>query len=383
MLKKLIFGLLLVLHITLTFSQDKKKFLTLEGYISSVQSAIFDSISGNILYENLIHNRINLKCYINKNITCAAEFRNRLLNSPIVRMGFNYRDMNGIDQGWADLSWNIIDEQSVFLNTKIDRLWIDFNYDKFQARIGRQRINWGQTLIWNPNDIFNSYSFFDIDYIERPGSDAVRLQYFTGYSSVFEVAVKTDINRNVTAASLYRFNKWGYDIQFIAGYANSEDIVAGAGWSGAIGSVSFRGEATWFQPSKKKTTNERKGIFTIGLDKVLKDNSSAQVQLLYCNDPNELTDFNNLYSGSLSTRDMAFSKFSALGQFTYAVTPLLNVSASGIWFPSLNGYFAGPSIDYSIAENFDFSLFWQHFGSSMSDTKMKVNLVFLKTKLSF
>ena len=46
----------------------------------------------------------------------------------------------------------------------------------------------------------------------------------------------------------YRFNKWGYDIQFLAGYSNSSDIVAGAGWSGSIGSVSFRGEASWFQP---------------------------------------------------------------------------------------------------------------------------------------
>ena len=95
--------------------------------------------------------------------------------------------MIGSDQGFVDLSWNILNEQSFFLNTTIDRLWVDLNYGKFQARIGRQRINWGQTLVWNPNDIFNAYSFFDFDYIERPGSDAVRLQYYPGSSSALKL----------------------------------------------------------------------------------------------------------------------------------------------------------------------------------------------------
>ncbi len=153
------------------------------------------------------------------------------------------------DQGWVDMSWNILNEQSFFLNTTIDRLWADFNYGKFQARVGRQRINWGQTLVWNPNDVFNSYSFFDFDYVERPGSDAIRLQYYPGSSSAMELAVKADYRDHITASALYRFNKWGYDIQFLAGYVNSEDLMAGAGWSGAIGSVSFRGEASWFQPA--------------------------------------------------------------------------------------------------------------------------------------
>ena len=90
------------------------------------------------------------------------------------------------------MSWNILTEKSFFLNTTIDRLWVDFNYGKLQVRAGRQRINWGQTLIWNPNDIFNAYSFFDFDYIERPGSDAVRVQYYPGSSSSVEAAVKVN-----------------------------------------------------------------------------------------------------------------------------------------------------------------------------------------------
>jgi hypothetical protein len=384
MIRNLIFILLLVLITTCpALTQEKPKTLVLNGYLSTMQSVMFDSLSGPFVNDNLLHNRLNLKGYINDHITFAAEFRNRLFTGDMVRSGRSYSEMIGSDQGWVDLSWNILNEPSFFLNTTIDRLWVDFNYGKIQARIGRQRINWGQTLVWNPNDIFNAYSFFDFDYVERPGSDAVRLQYYPSFSSAIELALKADYKDHITTAALYRFNKWGYDIQFLAGYVNNEDLVAGAGWSGAIGSISFRGEASWFQPARKFSDTTGTGLFTIGFDKVFKNNSTAQMQVMYCNNPADLTDFTSLYSGNMSTRDLAYSKLSAFGQFSYPVTPLLNVSLSAMWFPDLKGYFAGPSLDYSLAENIDCSLFWQHFDSKINDNRIRINIGFLRVKYSF
>lgn len=364
-------------------AQEKEKKITLNGYVSTMQSVMFDSLSGSFLNDNLIHNRLNFKGYIDENITFAAEFRNRLFTGDMVRAGRSYSENTASDPGWVDLSWNILNEQSFFLNTTIDRIWLDLNYGKFQARIGRQRINWGQTLVWNPNDIFNAYSFFDFDYGERPGSDAIRLQYFTGSSSAFELAVKADYHENITAAALYRFNKYGYDLQLLAGYVNSEDLVAGAGWSGAIGSVSFRGEASWFQPSERFSDTTGTGLFTIGFDKIFKNNSMAQAQVMYCNNPLDISGFSTLYSGNMSTKDLAFSRFSAFGQYSYPVTPLLNASVSAMWFPDLRGYFAGPSLDYSVAENLDFSLFWQHFESKIGFDRTRINIGFLRVKFSF
>lgn len=364
-------------------AQGKSDRLTLNGYVSTMQSVMFDSLSGPFVNDNLIHNRLNLKGFLNENITFAAEFRNRLFTGDMVRAGRSYSEMTASDPGWVDLSWNLLNEQSFFFNTTIDRIWMDFNYGKFQARVGRQRINWGQTLVWNPNDIFNAYSFFDFDYVERPGSDAIRLQYYPGSSSAIELAVKADYNDNITAAALYRFNKWGYDIQLLAGYVNSEDIVAGAGWSGAIGSVSFRGEASWFQPSEKFSDTTGTGLFTTGFDKIFKNNSMAQFQVMYCNNPMDISGFSTLYSGNMSTKDLAFSRFSAFGQFSYPVTPLLNASVSAMWFPDLKGYFAGPSLDYSVAENVDITVFWQHFDSRINNDKTRINIGFLRVKFSF
>jgi len=372
-----------------TFTQDKTRFLTLDGYISTMQSVMFDSLSGPFIVDNLIHNRLNFKGYVNENITFAAEFRNRLFTGDMVRSLPSYSEMIADDQGWVDMSWNILNEQSFFLNTTIDRLWVDFNYGKFQARVGRQRINWGQTLIWNPNDVFNSYSFFDFDYIERPGSDAIRLQYYPGYSSSIEFAIKADYNDNITASGLYRFNKWGYDIQFLAGYVESEDLMAGLGWSGAIGSVSFRGEASWFrtlhyfQDSTQSDNSAGTGILTFGFDKTFKNNSMAQAQVMFCNNPVNPGSFSEFYYGNLSAKELAFSEFTAFGQFTWPVTPLFNLSLSAMWFPDLHGYYAGPSLEFSISENVDLSLYWQHFDSKTATSAEKINLGFLRVKISY
>jgi len=383
-LKKIVTALVLLIFAwPALFPQEKTKPIALDGYVSTLQSAMFDSISGPVIFDNIIHNRLNFKAYAGKYITIAAEIRNRLFTGDMAKTGKSYSEIIGTDQGWADMSWNILTEKSFFLNTTIDRLWVDFNYGKLQVRAGRQRINWGQTLVWNPNDIFNAYSFFDFDYIERPGSDAVRVQYYPGSSSSVEAAVKVNSVNKITAAGLWRFNKWGYDIQILGGYSNGSDLVAGAGWSGSIGSMSFRGEGSWFHPAKGFSDTSGTVIITAGLEKVFSDNSTAQIQLMYCNNPLKLDNFASFYSGNLSAKDLAFSKFTAFGQFTWAITPLLNAGISAMWFPGLKGYFAGPSIDYSLAENLDFSLIWQHFRSIIGGSPANINIAFLRIKLSF
>jgi hypothetical protein len=367
----------------LLFSQNGEKFLSLRGYVSNMQSVMFDSLSGKFINDNLIHNRLNLEGSIGSSIKFAAGLRNRLFTGDMLRLIPAYPEMIADDEGWADLSWNLLNEQSFFLNTTIDRLWVDFNFGKFQARVGRQRINWGQTLVWNPNDIFNAYSFFDFDYPERPGSDAVRLQFYPGSSSAIEFVVKADYDNKITAAGMYRFNLWEYDFQFLGGYYNGKDLVAGAGWSGSIGSVSFRGEASWFSSAENSPDTKGTGLFTTGLDKVFKNNSMAQVQVMLCNNPQKLYQFSSFYFGRMSAKSLAFSKFTAFGQYSYPVTPLFTLTASGMWFPDLKGNFCGLSLDYSLAENLDFSIIYQHFSGTTGSIKSDTNMGFLRIKFSF
>jgi hypothetical protein len=383
MIKRFIIVLFLALSCKNLFSQEKAQKVVLNGYLSTMMSSMFDTLSGPFINDNLIHNRLNFKGYVSEKVTMALELRNRLFIGDMARAGNAYSTLIGMDQGLADMSWNILNERSFFFNTTVDRLWFDFSLNKIQATIGRQRINWGQALIWNPNDIFNAYSYFDFDYAERPGSDAVRIQFYPKPSSVLEVAVKGDHNNNVTAAALYRFNKWAYDIQFLGGIFNSDELVAGTGWSGAFGSTSFRGEASWFKPLKGSAGNGGTGMFTMGLDRSFKNNSLAQVQVLLCNKPAEFEKFGTLYSGNITVRELAFSKFSAFGSYSYPITPLFTVTASSMWFPDLKGYFSGVSADYSVAQNVDFTLLWQHFKGKISSEPTRINILFLRFKMSF
>ena len=95
MKRNLIIILSFILVLTGTvLSQEKPKFLTLNGYLSTMQSVMFDSLSGPFVNDNLIHNRLNFKGYVNDNITFAAEFRNRLFTGDMVRSGRSYSEID-------------------------------------------------------------------------------------------------------------------------------------------------------------------------------------------------------------------------------------------------------------------------------------------------
>ncbi|MBN2813470.1 MAG: hypothetical protein JXQ80_05295 [Bacteroidales bacterium] len=382
-MQKILSGMLLGWFITWSLFAQEPRAVTMGGYVTALQSAMFDSLSGPFVNENVIHNRLNIEAVISPKLTAAAGIRNRLFTGDRVRMDDVYAGMIGRDDGWADMSWNLAEEQSLLLNTTIDRLSLNLNLGSAAITLGRQRINWGQTVVWNPNDIFNAYSFFDVDYMERPGSDALRIEYFPTASSTVELAVKANHDNNITAAALFRFNKWGYDIQFLGGLVNSNDVVLGAGWSGAISSFAFRGEISWFEPYRHRNIEKSSVLATLGTEKVFSDKFMAQLQFMYCNEPVDWANDQFFHSGSLDAKELAFSTFSAFGQFTWTLTPLLNVSASAMWFPDLSGYYAGPSLNYSLAENIDFSLLWQHVDAEMTDQRMRMNLGFLKLTYHF
>ena len=68
-------GILSILLLTreTVSSQEHARHLSFNGYLSTMQSVMFDSVSGVFANENLIHNRLNFNGYLNENITFAAE----------------------------------------------------------------------------------------------------------------------------------------------------------------------------------------------------------------------------------------------------------------------------------------------------------------------
>ena len=67
----------IIINCSILFSQEKQNPISLNGYVTTMQSVIFDSLSGKFLNDNLLHNRLNFKANIKGHLTFAAEFRDR------------------------------------------------------------------------------------------------------------------------------------------------------------------------------------------------------------------------------------------------------------------------------------------------------------------
>ncbi|MGC1390735.1 MAG: hypothetical protein WA816_06835 [Bacteroidales bacterium] len=383
---RLVFILLILFPVSMAGQDTIPARWSLNGYITNMQSFMFQRLIDNWTIDNLIHNRLNFRWDSKTdNFKAVLEMRNRLIIGESVSTIPGYAKMIDTDNGFFKLSDNLSKGNSYLLNSKIDRVYIDYTKNKFQLTIGRQRINWGQCFTWNPNDLFNAYSFFDFDYVEKPGSDAIRLQYYTSNTSAFEFAVKADNNKKVTSAFLYHFNKWNYDIQFLGGILNEQDFVIGTGWSGNIKGASFRGEISYFQPKHNFADTTGILVVSLGTDYTFKNSFTLQFEVLYNqNRSSGVTNFVDFYNESLSAKNLSFTKVTFMLQGSYPITPLLNVSLAGMYFPKLNGLFLGPSFTYSLTNNIDFSIISQSFaGQLVKGQTEHFNFGFLRLKWNF
>lgn len=341
----------------------KDKF-RLYGYVKDLRSASFASDINQLTTDNLYHNRLNFRAYITPKITLALEARNRLFYGETVKSIPNYGAIPDADNGLVDLSWNWLDEQAVVGNTTLDRAWVQFANDKWDIRLGRQRINWGINTIWNPNDLFNTYNFVDFDYEERPGSDALRVTYFSGPLSSIEVAIKPSQHDSTwVGAMMYKFNKWNYDIQLLGGWYN-QDYALGVGWAGNIKLAGFKGEATYFHP--QNNISDTTGVLSasIAFDYIFTNQLYLSGGLLY--NSGGVYDTENpaavsIFTAPISAKNLMPMKLTALVTAGYPISPLLSANATILYAPGVNAVFAMPSLTYSIAKNWDLNLLGQTF----------------------
>ncbi len=378
---------LLPLNLSLgLYAQDNASPFELKGYLTNMQSVMFEKPGKDWVLDNLFHNRLNFFWYGGEHFSGSVQFRNRLMYGESLGLISGYPDAIDGDIGWVDLSLNLLSGESYVLNSSVDRIWFQYSTEGFTATAGRQRINWGQTFVWNVNDIFNAYSYFDFDYEERPGSDALRLQFYPNYTSTIELAAKVDSTSKITAAALYRFNVFSYDVQFLFGLLQQEDYVGGLGWSGNIGGAGFRGEASYFHPVRNFRDTTGTFMFSVGMEYVFTNTLMIQGEYLYSNHPLGLgDDFQDLYSGTLSVKQLAFTNHTLFASGSYQITPLLTASLAGMYFPEMKGYFFGPNLGYNVLENVDLAFFFQYFNYETKDpvSRQYINLLFLRLKWNF
>ena len=369
-------------------AQDSVKVskVTVNGYVEDMQSFIFKDFKSAWTNSNLIYNRINFKWLISPSFTASLEFRNRFLYGNMLSRFPEYKNTFDYDNGIISLSANWFKGKNYLFNTSADRLWLQYSNSKLQITAGRQRINWGQNLVWNPNDIFNTYSYFDFDYEEKPGSDAVRMQYYLTSTSVVELAAKVNKQKKTTLAALYRFNKWKYDIQLIAGMVDQSDSMIGTGWSGQLGKGGFTGEASYFRSLSHFMDSKSIFLASAGYNYTFRNSLLIQVEALYNGNKNstDIFSIDQLTSSNLSAKNLFLPDFSLFCSASYPITPLVNCSLAGIGNPQSKLYFIIPNLTISLSNNLGLSFIGQILRYTEKDIfRQDLNFVYVRLKQSF
>lgn len=374
--------------------QGQAQNFTVDGYLKDMQT-VWKAKDVTLISNNLIHNRLNINWFAGESLTFHAGMRNRLTWGDFLKMGdmldpsmnFKYSEIMKEDNGYLNLSWNVIDHSPDFiLNTTLDRLYMDYTSGKWQITLGRQRINWGVNLVWNPNDIFNAFSYFDFDYEERPGVDALRVQYYTSYASSVELVYQfEDSFDNMSMAGLWRFNALNYDFQVLSGKMRN-DLVLGGGWSGDIKGAGFRGEGTYFHNPDSTGKPARQFVGSVSLDYMFSNSLYIHGAMLY-NSKGRTGSFGNinyLLNTDLSPKTLSFARWSLFGQVSYPLSPILNADIACIANPLDGSFFLSPSLRWNMAQNVDLFLVGQFFdGTSDAEFGGIGHLINIRFKYSF
>ncbi|MEO1655410.1 MAG: hypothetical protein AAFU64_17845, partial [Bacteroidota bacterium] len=264
----------------------------------------------------------------------------------------------------------------------IDRAFLTYNRDKWELSLGRQRINWGKTYIWNPNDLFNTYSYLDFDYEERPGTDAIRFQYFLGYASGFELAYapRGSFEESVLAG-LWKFNKWNYDFQVLFGNFNDE-LTVGFGWAGDLWGIGYKGELGYFIPRGQNQSNFLNA--SISLDYAFPNSLYLQAEFLWNGNWQDDANPAILFVEPLPANNLFPGKAVLFTGLTYQLHPLISTSLSSIMAPGENLYIIVPGLTFSLRNNLDLLLTSQILRSKeLEQVSPNTYLVFARLKWSF
>jgi len=381
---------------TLLHAQEKRpKKAFVNGYVKEMIS--LNDLRDSTLVDNLIHNRLNFRWYPTDDLRVYGALRSRLFIGKTTKLlGNDFVDFIEYDTYFFDLSWTIYNEGAFMLHTMIDRLYLEWIHNDISLKVGRQRSNWGINTVWNPNDIFNAYSYFDFDYEERPGTDAIRLEYYTGINSSIDIAVSLPAetigldgrnSNTLSAALMYKTNHWNYDFQFLSGYSR-ENWVLGAGWAGNLGSASLKGEMSYFLPVEETEFDPKAFVGTISIDHSIKNLSYNGSYLFNSAGPSKLgaEGLLLLNSRSLTAKNLSPYKHSAFIQAGYQIHPLVNGGMGVMLFPGNKAIFLSPFVSWNVFQDFDLDFIVQGFyGEDFSSESFRALSIsyFLRGKWSF
>lgn len=350
------------------------------GYVKYL-SVVSDvpALDDDRLYDQLLHSRIETAWYATDDLRGELDIRLRAFYGGSVAKSPDFWGEVKTSHAFANLDGVGWDAAQSAGYGQIDRLWLDYTRGDLELTLGRQRIAWGTALVWNVMDLFNPKSVLDFDYEEKPGADAVRMQYYTGAVSKVEMALQpeTRLDRS-TVAGLYSVNALGYDLFAMAG-VREDRWTLGAAWAGSILDGGFRGEVLVSESPGDGLSDGACSLFASGksvvsavlsIDYTFSNTLYLHGEWMY-NSVGQTENTGAFQAEALAAGLLSPARWSLYQEIAGDITPLTRATLFAIYNPSDHSGVIVPMLTYSLATNLDLLLIgqlaWGIAGSEYGD----------------
>lgn len=354
------------------------------GYLKELGQLSMGNNLATIRYDNILHHRLESDWKLGEHFEFRADLRTRLLNGYSIEHTPGIKQYYEQDPNYLDLSWVWLSSEKSILHSSIDRLHASYINGPFEMHLGRQRLNWGRTYVWNPNDLFNAYSYLNFDYEERPGVDAISAQYSWSYASGVEAGYRIgDSFDESVIGGMLRTSLGSYDLQFIGGHY-LEHTVLGAGWAGYLESAGLKGEISYFHPEDRFFKDSGHFTATTGIDYMFPSGLYLQGELLYNGGYKRQRSALQELTQPPSADNLFIARTGFFLNSSYQLHPLVsgNLGIMGSFDRSI--FIFIPQLSVSVSENMDFLLLSQLLKGTVLDQFTNTpNLLFFRLKWSY
>ena len=366
---------LLIISVTFLISNlsGQESPLQVGGYIKNLSAYQVGSFAGmpekSGRFQNSLQLRLNLDWYVLANLSAALQSRHLFFYQKNIKNNTHFFNSSFTSRYYFDLETKPVNRKNFQATSEIDRLYLDWSRKHMQITAGRQRIAWGTALAWNPTDLFNPFNILDFDYEEKPGTDALYLQYYLGPLSQIDLAITPGKKAGqVIYALRYYFNFRDYDINLIAGWQR-KSVRIGASWAGQILDGGFRGELLYSKPHIRYNPGQfssapppypvpdkiiDRPYFTgvLSFDYTWENSFYIHTEYLY-NGLGATKKAATRRLDVLVTGELSPARHSIFQEFAYNITPLLRGNFFVIFNPTDLSWVAAPSLSYSLSDNWE------------------------------
>jgi hypothetical protein len=342
-------------------------------------------------FDNLLHLRQTMQWFPAPFFRADLELKTRFLAGESVRMMKDLVDTYVFVQPYFRLTRTFVNCRHAVLVSTVDRAWVDGTFGSLDVVVGRQRIAWGTNWVWNPTDLFNPASPLDFDNEKKPGTDAVRAEWYWGPNSVLDAAVAPQRKADSTVAAVrLKTNLWRYDWSVTAG-RRGPVTVAGFAWAGQVHGGGFRGEMLYSIPRDKAGDEELSDgmggdddaycTAAVSGDYTFRSSLYLHGEILYNERGTTGPAGGYRLLRAYAEAELSPARLSLFGEIARDLSPLVRVDLAGIFNPNDHSWYAGPSFTWSVLTNLDLTLTGLVFGGQQG-TEFGDNGQLLMARLS-